>query len=91
MAAATLRAQLNRFRPQLGDLVTSIVVAVYLLLFLNVTFWSKAGLYLKNDPSEMHNLINNPEQAKNIQLLKKQLWDLQVRYDDPIRFQYPLN
>ena len=51
MAAATLRAQLNRFRPQLGDLVTSIVVAVYLLLFLNVTFWSKAGLYLKNDPS----------------------------------------
>ena len=46
---------------------------------------------LKNDPSEMHNLINNPEQAKNIQLLKKQLWDLQVRYDDPIRFQYPLN
>ena len=50
MAAATLRAQLNRFRPQLGDLVTSIVVAVYLLLFLNVTFWSKAGLYLKNDP-----------------------------------------
>lgn len=45
---------------------------------------------MKNDPSEMKNLINDPAQTKNIQSLKKELWDLQVKYDDPIRFQYPL-
>lgn len=46
---------------------------------------------LKNDPTEMKNLINEQGQAKNIRALKKQLWDLQVKYDDPIRLKYPLN
>lgn len=45
---------------------------------------------LKNDPGEMKNLINDPSQAENIKSLKKQLWDLQVKYDDPIREKYPL-
>ncbi|HHT23345.1 MAG TPA: sulfatase [Bacteroidales bacterium] len=45
---------------------------------------------LKNDPGEMKNLINDPAQAENIKSLKKQLWDLQVLYDDPIREKYPL-
>ena len=39
---------------------------------------------------QLQNLINDPAQTKNIQSLKKELWDLQVKYDDPIRFQYPL-
>ena len=45
---------------------------------------------LKNDPKEMHNLINDNEYASVLVNLKNQLWDLQVKYDDPIRFKYPL-
>ena len=41
---------LNRFRPSLGSLSTSILVAIYLLVFLNATFWGKAGVYLKDSP-----------------------------------------
>lgn len=40
---------------------------------------------LKNDPTEMNNLIDNPAYAKTIKKLKKQLNDLQIKYDDPIR------
>ena len=54
----------------------------------NIDSWE---LYdLKKDPSEMNNLINNPKHVKTIKDLKKQLWDLQVEYDDPIRMKYPL-
>lgn len=45
---------------------------------------------LKKDPSEMNNLIENPGYGKKIKQLKKQLWKLQVQYDDPIRMKYPL-
>ena len=37
---------------------------------------------LKNDPNELHNLINDPAQAENIKALKKKLAELQVKYDD---------
>lgn len=40
---------------------------------------------MKNDPNEMNNLINNPDYKTIIKDLKKQLFDLQVKYDDPIR------
>lgn len=46
---------------------------------------------IKNDPMEMHNLINNPAYASKIKSLKKELYALQVKYDDPIRFTYQLN
>ena len=45
---------------------------------------------LKTDPTEMHNLINNKEYASVLKDLRTQLWDLQVKYDDPIRLKYPL-
>ena len=37
---------------------------------------------LKTDPNELHNLINDPAQAKNIKTLKKKLAELQVKYGD---------
>ena len=37
---------------------------------------------LKNDPNELHNLINDPGQAGNIKTLKEKLTGLQVKYDD---------
>ena len=37
---------------------------------------------LKTDPNELHNLINDPAQAENIQTLKKKLAELQVKYED---------
>ncbi len=50
----------------------------------NIDKWE---LYdLKKDPTEMQNLIDNPKYEKKIKQLKKQLWDLQLKYDDPIRF-----
>lgn len=45
---------------------------------------------LKKDPTEMYNLINHPAYSGILKKLKKQLWDLQVKYDDPIRLNYPL-
>ena len=45
---------------------------------------------LKKDPTEMHNLINSPGYVPILKKLKNQLWDLQVKYDDPIRLKYPL-
>ncbi len=45
---------------------------------------------LKNDPMEMNNLYNDPKHAKTVQKLKKEIWNLQVKYDDPIREVYPL-
>ena len=37
---------------------------------------------LANDPDELANLYNNPEQAPQIATLKKQLADLQAFYED---------
>ncbi len=45
---------------------------------------------LQNDPTEMQNRINDSSYATQIALLRKQLHDLQVHYDDPIRLQFPL-
>ena len=45
---------------------------------------------LKNDPEQMHNLYGQPGTEKLTRKLKKELYDLQVQYDDPIRFKYPL-
>lgn len=42
---------LNRFRPTLGSLSTSILAAIYLLVFLNTTFWGRAGVYLQDSPA----------------------------------------
>ncbi len=46
---------------------------------------------LKKDPHELNNLYGKPGTEKLTQKLRKQLWDLQVQYDDPIRLKYPLN
>lgn len=46
----TFRRRISAFRPNLGSLVVSLLVAAYLLVVLNATFWSKAGFYLKDDP-----------------------------------------
>lgn len=45
---------------------------------------------LKEDPNQLHNIYGKPGTEKLIKKLKKQLWDLQVQYDDPIREKYPL-
>ena len=45
---------------------------------------------LKYDPMEMKNLIDDPSRKKTIHALKKQLWKLQKKYDDPIRNEFPL-
>lgn len=45
---------------------------------------------LKKDPSELTNLAADKRYKKTIDSLRKQLFDLQVYYDDPIRFQFPL-
>lgn len=44
------QGRLGVFRPKLGSLSTSILVALYLLAFLNATFWGKAVAYLKDSP-----------------------------------------
>ena len=46
---------------------------------------------LKNDPKEMNNIYGKKGTEKITKELKKQLWDLQIQYDDPIRNKYPLN
>lgn len=45
---------------------------------------------LENDPHEMVNQYNNPEYAKVISEMKKELKALQEEYDDPIRFTEPI-
>lgn len=45
---------------------------------------------LKKDPTEMNNLIDNKAYIQTVKKLKKQLFGLQVKYDDPIRLKYPL-
>ncbi|SOC44814.1 phosphoethanolamine--lipid A transferase [Shinella sumterensis] len=42
--------KLEAFRPTLGSLPVSILAATYLLLFLNATFWARAGVYLQGEP-----------------------------------------
>lgn len=42
---------------------------------------------LKKDPENMHNLYGKPGTEKLTQKLKKQLQELQIQYDDPIRFE----
>ncbi len=44
----------------------------------------------EKDPRQMHNIYGQPGTEKITKDLKKQLWDLQVEYDDPIREKYPL-
>lgn len=46
---------------------------------------------LENDPMEMNNLYGKPGTEQITQDLMKQLDDLQVQYDDPIREQFPLS
>ncbi len=43
---------------------------------------------LMNDPHEMQNIIDNPKYHNVRESLKKQLAELQEKYDDPIRFKY---
>lgn len=45
---------------------------------------------LKKDPTEMNNLIDNKDYDSIEKDLRKELFDLQVKYDDPIRLKYPL-
>lgn len=40
---------------------------------------------IKTDPTEMHNIYGKPGTEKLTRKLKKQLADLQVQYDDPVR------
>ncbi len=40
---------------------------------------------LKKDPDQMHNIYGKPGTEKLTKNLKKQLLQLQVQYDDPIR------
>ena len=37
---------------------------------------------LRDDPHELHNLIDDPAQAENIKMIKKKLAELQVKYED---------
>jgi len=46
---------------------------------------------LKNDPTEMHNKIHDKLYARVIKKLRKELFQLQLIYDDPIRLKYPYN
>ena len=41
---------------------------------------------LKKDPTEMHNLYGDKKYDALVARLKKQLWQLQVQYNDPVRF-----
>jgi len=43
---------------------------------------------LKNDPDQMHNIYGKPGTEKLTKNLKKQLLQLQVQYDDPIRLKH---
>ena len=45
---------------------------------------------LQTDPMEMHNIYGQPGTEQITKDLMKQLNDLQVQYDDPIREQFPL-
>lgn len=45
---------------------------------------------LQKDPNELNNIYGKPGTERLTQKLRKQLWDLQVEYDDPIRLTYPL-
>ena len=45
---------------------------------------------LKEDPKELNNIYGKPETEKLTKKLRKELWGLQVQYDDPIRLKYPL-
>ena len=46
---------------------------------------------LKKDPKELHNVYGKTGMEKITKELQKELWKLQVQYDDTIRFRYPLN
>ncbi|MDO4715003.1 MAG: sulfatase [Bacteroidales bacterium] len=45
---------------------------------------------LKKDPNELNNLYGKPGTERLVKKLRKQLWQLQEQYDDPIRHKYPL-
>ncbi len=44
----------------------------------------------ENDPHQLHNIYGQPGTEEITKDLKRQLHDLQVEYDDPIREKYPL-
>jgi arylsulfatase A-like enzyme len=46
---------------------------------------------LKKDPHELNNIYGKPGTEKLTKRMRKELWDLQVQYNDPIRLKYPLN
>lgn len=46
---------------------------------------------LKRDPKEMNNIYGKPGTEKALKKMRKELEKLQIQYDDPIRFKYPLN
>lgn len=59
-----------------------------LIHFYDIDEWE---LYdLENDIQEMNNLYDNTEHESLISELKKELKELQVQYDDPIREKFPL-
>ncbi|MCK9508022.1 MAG: sulfatase [Pigmentiphaga sp.] len=45
---------------------------------------------LMNDPMEIYNLIDAPESQQVKDSLKRELYNLQVTYNDSIRFKYPI-
>ena len=45
---------------------------------------------LKEDPSEMHNIYGKPGTEKVTRRMMKVLKENQEKYDDPIRFKYPI-
>ena len=66
------------------DFGTSIDFPVVVRHFYNdIDSWE---LYdLQKDPAQMHNIYGQPGTEKLTGKLKKQLQNLQVKYDDPIR------
>lgn len=46
---------------------------------------------LQNDPTEMHNIYGQPGTEEVTRRMMKLLKNAQEQYDDPIRFQYPIN
>ena len=45
---------------------------------------------LKKDPTEMHNVFDDPKMAKVKARMMEKLRQAQEHYDDPIRFKYPI-
>ena len=46
---------------------------------------------MKNDPCEMHNIYGQEGTEEITRELKKELKRLQIKYDDPILNEFPIN